>query len=367
MGLGTARPRDLAQLGRTLRLWPRIRTLVVALESPRLTRLAEPLPDFQGLAGLLQAALAEPPPPHLRDGGVIAAGNDTEIDELRRLSADADAITRDMEARERERTGITSLKIGYNRVYGYFIEVARSRSGELPVEYHRRQTLKSSERYITPELAALEGKVQQAAARLVERETELYAGLLQQSAGYLPELQRMGEALAEIDVLGAFAERAEHLQLTQPELCETPVIEIRDGRHPVVEQHQETPFVPNDLCLGAGRHMLVITGPTLGGKSTYMRQTALIAILALSGSFVPATKAVIGPLDRIFTRIGAADDLATGRSTFMVEMTETAAILNSAGPHSLVLVDEIGRGTSTCDGLALAWATAEHLARENRA
>ncbi len=299
-------------------------------------------------------------------GGVSARGYDTELDGLRDLDDNAGDFLVALEARERERTGIANLKVSYNRVHGYYIEVGRTQTAGLPEEYVRRQTLKGSERYITPELKAFEERALSARERALAREKALYEALLDALQPDLEALRAMASALAEIDVLANLAERAESLGLCRPELSDAPGLTIEGGRHPVVEQVLDEPFVANDVRFDDDRRMLVITGPNMGGKSTYMRQTALIVVLAHIGSFVPAQDATIGPIDRIFTRIGAADDLASGHSTFMVEMTETANILHNATVNSLVLMDEIGRGTSTFDGLSLAWACAEHLAREIR-
>ena len=367
VALRSARPRDLSQLARALAATPALRALLATLDTPHITDMLEQLPGFDELEGLLARAIVETPPVVIRDGGVIADGYDQELDELRRLSADAGAFLVELENRERERTGLSSLKVGYNRVHGYYIEISRAQAEHAPVDYVRRQTLKSAERYITPELKTFEDKVLSARERALSREKRLYEALLDTIAADLGNLQHWAGSLAEVDVLANFAERAESLSLAEPELSDRPGISISAGRHPVVEQNLPDPFVPNDLSLDERHRMLMVTGPNMGGKSTYMRQTALIAILAHIGSFVPADKAILGPLDRIFTRIGAADDLASGRSTFMVEMTETANILNSATERSLVLMDEIGRGTSTYDGLALAWACAEQLALKVRA
>ncbi|MGH8243831.1 MAG: DNA mismatch repair protein MutS, partial [Steroidobacteraceae bacterium] len=307
------------------------------------------------------------PPPHLREGGVIAAGYDAALDELRSIATGADARLLELEARERRRTGITQLKVAYNRVHGYYIELPRSQSGRAPADYHRRQTVKNAERYVTPELKQFEDKVLGSRDRALALERELFEALLDRLIAELATLKRMAAALALADALANLAERAVRLRYVRPELTDEPGLRIEGGRHPVVERMREDPFVPNDLELTDARRMLVITGPNMGGKSTYMRQAALILVLASIGSYVPATRAVIGPFDRIFTRIGASDDLAGGRSTFMVEMTEAAVILNSATDHSLVLMDEIGRGTSTYDGLSLAFACARHIANELRA
>jgi DNA mismatch repair protein MutS len=315
----------------------------------------------------LARAIIDNPPMVIRDGGVIAAGYDAELDELRDLSENAGQFLVDLESRERERTGIANLKVNYNRVHGFYIELSRAQAEKAPPDYIRRQTLKGAERYITPELKAHEDKVLGARERALAREKFLYDELLEKLLPELPSLQSCAGALAELDVLNNLAERAATLNFSQPELSERRGLHIAAGRHPVVEQTLETPFVPNDVELHDERRMLIITGPNMGGKSTFMRQTALIVLLAHIGSFVPAERAVIGPIDRIFTRIGASDDLAAGRSTFMVEMTETANILHNATPHSLVIMDEIGRGTSTFDGLSLAWACAEHLVKEVRA
>jgi DNA mismatch repair protein MutS len=303
----------------------------------------------------------------IRDGGVIAEGYNAELDELRQLSHDHEQFLLDLEQRERERSGLANLKVGYNRVQGFYLELSRAQADKVPAEYVRRQTLKGVERYITPELKSFENKVLGARERSLAFEKALYEGLLDQLGSHLEILQQLALGLAELDVLANLAERAEMLGFSRPELCDEPGIQIIGGRHPVVESVLDTPFVPNDLELSPERRMLIITGPNMGGKSTYMRQTAVIVLMAHIGCFVPAERAVFGPIDRIFTRIGASDDLAGGRSTFMVEMTETAHILHHATPISLVLMDEIGRGTSTFDGLSLAFAAAEHLAREIRA
>ena len=362
VGLKSARPRDLAQLRDTLTLLPDVVNSVINLDSPQIQETITRLGLYPELSELLQRAVIDNPPVVIRDGGVIATGYDSDLDELRGLSQNAGQYLIDLEAREKERSGIATLKVAYNRVHGYYIEVSKLQADNVPAEYVRRQTLKGVERYITPELKSFEDKVLSANERALSREKALYEQLLDKLIPHLAELQITAAALAELDVLANLAERADSLNLSKPELITTPCLNIVGGRHPVVEQNLETPFVPNDTRFDNERRMLVITGPNMGGKSTYMRQTALITLLAHIGSFVPAESAIIGPIDRIFTRIGASDDLAGGRSTFMVEMTETANILHNATEHSLVLMDEVGRGTSTFDGLSLAWSCAEHLA-----
>jgi DNA mismatch repair protein MutS len=367
VALRSARPRDLSQLGATLDRLPALHSTLAAVESPLLTELLAAIGEFPDTSAWLGRAIAESPPLWLRDGGVIAPGYDDTLDELRRLSTDADSFLRELELRERQRTGVATLKVGYNRVHGYYIELGRSHAEKVPAEYRRRQTLKATERYITEELKAFEDKVLSARERALARERQLYEEMLTRLGEQLPALQRSAENLARLDVLNTLAERAETLGYCQPELVDGAGIAITAGRHPVVEQMMDEPFIANDIRLDEECRMLVITGPNMGGKSTLMRQTALIVLLAHMGSYVPAERAVIGTVDRVFTRIGAADDLAGGRSTFMVEMVEAANILNNATPQSLVLLDEIGRGTSTYDGLSLAWACAAHLASGVRA
>lgn len=366
VALRSARPRDLSTLRDGLALLPDIRGRLQPLDSPRLQALAAELGEHDDTATLLLAAVAPQPPLKLIDGGVLADGYDAELDELRRLSTHADQFLVDLEARERASSGIATLKVGYNRVHGYYIEISKGQADKAPVHYTRRQTLTGAERYITEELKQFEDKVLSARERSLSREKLLYDALLDTLNARLEPLKRCAAALSELDVLASFAERAQELDWARPELAEAPGLCIERGRHPVVEAVRKEPFEPNDLRLDEGRRMLVITGPNMGGKSTYMRQNALIVLLAHIGSFVPASRAVIGPIDRILTRIGAGDDLARGQSTFMVEMAETSYILHHATSQSLVLMDEIGRGTSTYDGLALADAVARHLAASNR-
>jgi DNA mismatch repair protein MutS len=362
IALRSARPRDLAGLRDSLALLPALQDALAHTDDPLARTLAERTGLHADTHALLVRAIKESPPQLIRDGGVLATGYHAELDELRELSEHGDACLLEMETRERERTGITNLKIRYNKVHGYYIEVSRLQADRVPDNYQRRQTLKGVERYITPELKAHEDRVLSAHERALALEKALYDALLDELIAVLAPLTATAEGIAELDVLANFAERSRTLNLCRPQLSARNGIDISGGRHIVVERLMDEPFIPNDTRLNDSRRMLVITGPNMGGKSTYMRQTALIVLLAHIGCFVPADSAVIGPVDRIFSRIGAADDLAGGRSTFMVEMTETANILHNATEHSLVLMDEIGRGTSTYDGLALAWACAVDLA-----
>ena len=395
IALRSARPRDLSGLRDTLKQLPRLHVLLSACNAPLIRQLAEALhlpvrPELvegssrsgvlasepvhastgsartgHELVELLQRTLKAEPSSLLREGGVIADGFDAELDELRGIQTNCGDFLLALEARERARTGIATLKVEYNRVHGFYIEVSAAQSVNVPDDYRRRQTLKNAERYITPELKTFEDKALSANDRALAREKFLYEQLLDQLAPFIPQLQRIAAAIAELDVLATFAERAATLNFSTPQFSDDAQINIAQGRHPVVEAQVER-FTANDTTLSEARRMLLITGPNMGGKSTYMRQVALIALLAHVGCFVPAQQAILGEIDQIFTRIGASDDLASGRSTFMVEMTEAANILHNATEKSLVLVDEIGRGTSTFDGLALAYAIARHLLEKNR-
>ena len=367
IAIGTARPRDLSTLRDSLHVIPRIHEQLQDLDNPRIQSLLQAVDQHESLRQLLDSAIIDNPPVVIRDGGVIATGYDADLDELRNLSENADQYLIDLETREKARTGIDKLKVAYNRVHGYYVEIPQSQLHRIPTDYIRRQTLKGVERFILPELKKFEDKVLSARERALAREKTIYEELLQALVEHLIPLRSTAQAIAELDVLGNFAERASTLNYNCPALVDGAGIHIEAGRHPVVERTLDTPFVPNDLYMDSRRRMLMITGPNMGGKSTYMRQVALIVLMAHIGSYVPAQTARIGNIDRIFTRIGAHDDLSTGRSTFMVEMTEAANILNNATHHSLVLMDEIGRGTSTFDGLSLAWAFADYLARERKA
>jgi DNA mismatch repair protein MutS len=394
IALRSARPRDLSGLRDTLKTLPQLHATLSACDAPLIQALSDALhlpvrPEpAEGslrsdgepmntrastgsartdseLVSILKRSLKPEPSSILREGGVIADGFDAELDELRGIQTNCGDFLLALEARERARTGIDKLKVEYNRVHGFYIEVSQAQSGNVPDDYRRRQTLKNAERYITPELKAFEDKALSANERALARERFLYEQLLDQLSPHIAALQRIAAAIAELDVLATFAERAATLNFSAPRFSGEPQISISKGRHPVVEDQVDT-FTPNDTTLNDARRMLLITGPNMGGKSTYMRQVALIALLAHAGCFVPAQAATLGEIDQIFTRIGASDDLASGRSTFMVEMTEAANILHNATEKSLVLVDEIGRGTSTFDGLALAYAIARHLLEKNR-
>ncbi|WP_198116797.1 DNA mismatch repair protein MutS [Massilia rhizosphaerae] len=369
VALLTARPRDLASLRDGLKQLPALREQVARCFIPGdaclLRDIHEAIAIPDACLDLLQRAIATEPAAMVRDGGVFARGFDAELDELRALSENAGQFLVDLEARERARTGIANLRVEYNKVHGFYIEVTNGQADKVPDDYRRRQTLKNCERYITPELKAFEDKALSAQDRALAREKLLYDLLLADLAPHIGCLQRIASGIAQLDTLTALAAHAVRSNWCMPQLVEEPCLTIVEGRHPVVENQIER-FIANDCRLSNDRRLLLITGPNMGGKSTFMRQVALITLLAYVGSYVPAASATIGPIDRIFTRIGASDDLAGGRSTFMVEMTESAAILNGATEHSLVLMDEVGRGTSTFDGLALAWAIARHLIETSR-
>jgi DNA mismatch repair protein MutS len=369
IALLSARPRDLASLRDGLKQLPALRQslrrCIQAGEPALLTAVYEAIGTPDACLDLLQRAVAEEPAAMVRDGGVFARGFDAELDELRGLSENAGQFLVDLETRERARTGIANLRVEYNKVHGFYIEVTHGQTDKVPDDYRRRQTLKNAERYITPELKVFEDKALSAQDKALVREKLLYEQLLGDLAPHIGALQTIAQGLAQIDTLTALTSHALHHNWNAPQLVAEPCLDIREGRHPVVENQIER-FIANDCCFTDERRLLLITGPNMGGKSTFMRQVALITLLAYIGSYVPAAVATIGPIDRIFTRIGATDDLAGGRSTFMVEMTESAAILNGATEHSLVLMDEVGRGTSTFDGLALAWAIARHLIDASR-
>ncbi len=371
VALNSASPRDLARLRVTLFVLPELQQSLSNLKAPLLRQLAQQISEHPETLNLLNAAIVENPPVVIRDGNFIAKGYDAELDELKSLQDNASDFLSNLEAREKQRTGLSTLKVGYNRVHGYYIEVSRNQSDKMPADYQRRQTLKASERYITPELKELEDKVLSANERALAREKKLYDTILKQLNARLQPLQKTARALAELDVLNNFAERAQTNHYCMPTFTKTESdqnsIDIKAGRHPVIEQVQSSPFTPNDITLNNQQHLFIITGPNMGGKSTYMRQVALIVIMAHIGSFVPATEVTLGLTDQIFTRIGASDDLSSGRSTFMVEMTEAANILHNATENSLVLMDEVGRGTGTQDGMSLAWASAWYLADKLKA
>ncbi|HGS5292996.1 DNA mismatch repair protein MutS [Vibrio cholerae] len=364
LALRSARPRDLARLRHAMQQLPELHSVMSELKQPHLTELRTHAEPMDELCDLLERAIKENPPVVIRDGGVIADGYSAELDEWRDLANGATEFLERLEAEERDRHGIDTLKVGYNNVHGFYIQVSRGQSHLVPPHYVRRQTLKNAERYIIEELKQHEDKVLNSKSRALALEKQLWEELFDLLLPHLEQLQQLAASVAQLDVLQNLAERAENLEYCRPTLVQEAGIHIQGGRHPVVERVMNEPFIANPIELNPQRRMLIITGPNMGGKSTYMRQTALIALMAHIGSYVPAESASIGPLDRIFTRIGASDDLASGRSTFMVEMTETANILYNATRNSLVLMDEIGRGTSTYDGLSLAWASAEWLAKE---
>ncbi|KAA1196493.1 DNA mismatch repair protein MutS [Vibrio cholerae] len=364
LALRSARPRDLARLRHAMQQLPELHSVMSELKQPHLTELRTHAEPMNELCDLLERAIKENPPVVIRDGGVIADGYSAELDEWRDLANGATEFLERLEAEERDRHGIDTLKVGYNNVHGFYIQVSRGQSHLVPPHYVRRQTLKNAERYIIEELKQHEDKVLNSKSRALALEKQLWEELFDLLLPHLEQLQQLAASVAQLDVLQNLAERAENLEYCRPTLVQKAGIHIQGGRHPVVERVMNEPFIANPIELNPQRRMLIITGPNMGGKSTYMRQTALIALMAHIGSYVPAESASIGPLDRIFTRIGASDDLASGRSTFMVEMTETANILHNATRNSLVLMDEIGRGTSTYDGLSLAWASAEWLAKE---
>ncbi len=364
LALRSARPRDLARLRHAMQQLPELHSVMSELKQPHLTELRTHAEPMDELCDLLERAIKENPPVVIRDGGVIADGYSAELDEWRDLANGATEFLERLEAEERDRHGIDTLKVGYNNVHGFYIQVSRGQSHLVPPHYVRRQTLKNAERYIIEELKQHEDKVLNSKSRALALEKQLWEELFDLLLPHLEQLQQLAASVAQLDVLQNLAERAENLEYCRPTLVQEAGIHIQSGRHPVVERVMNEPFIANPIELNPQRRMLIITGPNMGGKSTYMRQTALIALMAHIGSYVPAESASIGPLDRIFTRIGASDDLASGRSTFMVEMTETANILHNATRNSLVLMDEIGRGTSTYDGLSLAWASAEWLAKE---
>lgn len=366
LALLSARPRDLETLKNSLAVLPELQRLLERCHAPLLQRLSANITTHPLIVDLLDSAICDNPPVLVRDGGFIAAGYNRELDELRALSKNANAFLEELELREREQTGIKTLKVNYNRVHGFYIEISRLHSENVPLHYTRKQTLKATERFITDELKQYEDKVLSAKERSLALEKSIYDDLLQQLQSFLQPLKTCASGIAELDTICCLAERAQSLDYHCPELTNKPGINIKQGRHAVVERVCDEHFVPNDTLLSDTKRMSIITGPNMGGKSTYMRQTALIVLLAHIGSYVPAESAVIGPIDRIYTRIGASDDLASGRSTFMVEMTEAANILNNATENSLVLMDEIGRGTSTFDGLSLAWACAHHLSSVNK-
>lgn len=367
LALRTARPRDLARMRHAFQQLPELDALLADVDTPHLQTLRKQMGQFDELRELLEKSIIDSPPVLIRDGGVIAPGYHAELDEWRALADGATDYLDRLEIRERENLGLDTLKVGFNAVHGYYIQVSRGQSHRVPVNYVRRQTLKNVERYIIPELKEYEDKVLTSKGKALALEKSLYEQLFDLLLPHLEALQLSAAALAELDVLVNLAERAWTLNYHCPTLTDKPGIKLTGARHPVVEQVLKEPFIANPLSLSPQRRMLVITGPNMGGKSTYMRQAALITLLAYIGSYVPAEQAIIGPIDRIFTRVGAADDLASGRSTFMVEMTETANILHNATEQSLVLMDEIGRGTSTYDGLSLAWACAESLASRIKA
>ncbi len=363
VALATAGPRDLVGLRQSLAAVPRVRVLLADCQAPLITSLRGELDDLADVRGWIEATIADEPPALARDGGCVRDGVDAELDDLRHVSRSGKQVIAELEDQERARTGIGSLKVRFNRVFGYYIEVSKSNLHAVPADYQRKQTIAGGERFVTPALKDHETRVLGADERIVERELELFEALRRRVAAEAPRILDTARALATLDVLAGFAETAAVCNYTKPHVDEGDVLSAADLRHPVVERLAGGAFVPNDLVLNGTTHQLVIlTGPNMGGKSTYLRQVALLCLLAQSGSFVPAREARIGLIDRIYARVGASDNIARGQSTFMVEMQETAHILSGASARSLVVLDEIGRGTATFDGLSIAWAVAEHLA-----